>query len=212
MKGNKMTDQFKTEQEAFWAGGFGDNYIDRNQARKLLSANISFFSNIFQQTQGVTSILEFGANIGMNMIAMEALLPEVELSAVEINETAYAELAKKEYVTAHNCSILDFEPKGKYDFVFTKGVLIHINPAELDTVYQKMYAASSRYLCVGEYYNPTPVAIPYRGHNDRLFKRDFAGDLLEKFSDLQLVDYRFVYHRDNRFPQDDITWFLLEKK
>jgi len=27
---------------------------------------------------------------------------------------------------------------------------------------------------VAEYYNPSPVAIPYRGHTDRLFKRDFA--------------------------------------
>ena len=26
-----------------------------------------------------------------------------------------------------------------------------------------------------------------------------------------LVDYGFVYHRDNCFPQDDINWFLFEK-
>jgi spore coat polysaccharide biosynthesis protein SpsF len=26
-----------------------------------------------------------------------------------------------------------------------------------------------------------------------------------------LVDYGFAYHRDPAFPQDDITWFLLEK-
>jgi spore coat polysaccharide biosynthesis protein SpsF len=27
-----------------------------------------------------------------------------------------------------------------------------------------------------------------------------------------LVDYGFAYHRDPNFPQDDITWFLLEKR
>ena len=28
---------------------------------------------------------------------------------------------------------------------------------------------------------------------------------------IQLVDYGFAYHRDKSFPQDDISWFLLEK-
>ena len=33
----------------------------------------------------------------------------------------------------------------------------------------------------------------------------------EKFSNIELKDYGFSYHRDTSFPQDDITWFLLEK-
>jgi spore coat polysaccharide biosynthesis protein SpsF len=53
--------------------------------------------------------------------------------------------------------------------------------------------------------------IPYRGNEDRLFKRDFAGEMLNKYSDLSLVDYGFSYRKDPIFPQDDITWFLLEK-
>jgi len=93
-----------------------------------------------------------------------------------------------------------------------KGVLIHINPAMLPAVYEKLYAASHRYILIGEYYNPSPVTIPYRGHEDRLFKRDFAGEMLETYSDLTLVDYGFCYKRDTAFPQDDITWFLLEKR
>jgi hypothetical protein len=44
-----------------------------------------------------------------------------------------------------------------------------------------------------------------------LFKRDFAGEMLERYPDLELIDYGFVYKRDNNFPQDDITWFLLKK-
>ena len=38
--------------------------------------------------------------------------------------------------------------------------------------------------------------MPYRGHTARLFKRDFAGEMLDRFSDLRLVDYGFRYHRD----------------
>jgi pseudaminic acid biosynthesis-associated methylase len=95
--------------------------------------------------------------------------------------------------------------------VFTKGVLIHLSPEVLPAVYEKMYESSARYICVAEYYNPTPVEINYRGHGERLFKRDFAGELLDKYPNLRLVDYGFSYHRDPQFPQDDITWFLLEK-
>ena len=64
---------------------------------------------------------------------------------------------------------------------------------------------------VAEYYNPSPVELPYRGHEGKLFKRDFAGELMDRHSTLTLVDYGFAYHRDNCFPQDDLTWFLLEK-
>ena len=53
--------------------------------------------------------------------------------------------------------------------------------------------------------------VNYRGHADRLFRRDFAGEMLDKFNDLRLLDYGFVYHRDPSFPQDDFTWFLLDK-
>ena len=94
----------------------------------------------------------------------------------------------------------------------TKGVLIHINPNMLSNAYETLYESSNKYILVAEYYNRTPVSIKYRDHNDRLFKRDFAGEILDKYPDLTLVDYGFVYHRDNNFPKDDLSWFLLEKK
>jgi spore coat polysaccharide biosynthesis protein SpsF len=34
---------YKTDQESFWAGEFGTQYIQRNQSNNLLSANINFF-------------------------------------------------------------------------------------------------------------------------------------------------------------------------
>ncbi|MGH8240704.1 MAG: pseudaminic acid biosynthesis-associated methylase, partial [Steroidobacteraceae bacterium] len=98
------------------------------------------------------------------------------------------------------------------DLVLIKGVLIHLNPEVLPVAYRKLHEAAGRWILICEYYNPTPIAVTYRGHADRLFKRDFAGEMLETFPDLHLVDYGFVYRRDPVFPQDDITWFLLEKK
>ena len=81
----------------------------------------------------------------------------------------------------------------------------------LDNVYQIIYKHTKKYICIVEYYNPTPVEVVYRGHKDKLFKRDFAGEMLNKYKNLKLVDYGFVYKRDNNFPYDDVNWFLLEK-
>ncbi|HWP00758.1 MAG TPA: pseudaminic acid biosynthesis-associated methylase [Methylococcus sp.] len=146
-------------------------------------------------------------------MALRHLLPNAKLSAVEINEKAASELKSNlPDVDLHVNSILDFRPSATWDLVFTKGVLIHINPDKLPLVYELRYRASSRYLLVSEYYNPKPTEITYRGHTGKLFKRDFAGEMLDKFPDLCLVDYGFVYHRDSNFPQDDMTWFLTEKR
>lgn len=92
-----------------------------------------------------------------------------------------------------------------------KGVLIHINPDELPRVYDKIIQSSRKYILVVEYYNPSPMTVTYRGYSERLFKRDFAGEILARYPELRLLDYGFVYHGDKNFPQDDLTWFLIEK-
>ena len=202
-----------TEQEAFWEGDFGNEYTDRNRGSGWVAANVVLFSKVLARTSGIRSVLELGSNIGLNLMAVRQLLPSARLSAVEINEKAATELrANVPDVELHVKSILQFQPETTWDLVFTKGVLIHIDPDGLPAVYDLMHRAASRYLLVAEYYNPTPAEVSYRGHTGKLFKRDFAGDLLDAFSDLSLIDYGFAYHRDTSFPQDDLTWFLLEKR
>lgn len=203
---------FKTEQESFWAGEFGKEYIGRNAGSDLLASNLSFFSKALARANRPASCIEFGANIGMNLRALRMLFPSQEQYAIEINPAAADELAKilPEGNVFHS-SILDFEPERTWDLALIKGVLIHINPDYLPEVYDRLYRAAGRYLLVCEYYNPSPVAIPYRGHSDRLFKRDFCGEIMDRHPDLELLDYGFVYQRDPNFPQDDITWFLMEK-
>lgn len=202
---------FKTEQESFWAGDFGDQYTTRNNSAEVVAGNISLFQKALDKKVRPASVIEFGANRGMNILALKNLLPNASFAALEINESAVKELKEIEGVNAIQTSILDYAPTQKYEMSLIKGVLIHINPDELQSVYQKLYESSSKYIMVAEYYNPSPMAIPYRGHEDRLFKRDFAGEILDKYADLRLVDYGFCYHRDVTFPLDDITWFLLEK-
>jgi len=203
----------QTDQEHFWQGEFGDQYNQRNSGAPLVAWNTAFFTPIVRRMHNVRSINELGANIGLNLLALKNLLPAAELTGVEINAKAVAELAANlPEATVYHQSILDFVPQRTWDFVFTKAVLIHINPQALPEVYTKLYAAAGRYLMVAEYYNPAAVEVTYRGHSGKLFKRDFAGEMLRQYPDLTLVDYGFVYHGDVNFPQDDITWFLLEKK
>jgi pseudaminic acid biosynthesis-associated methylase len=207
-----MADSHETAQEAFWAGGFGTEYIDRNRDAAALAGRTHLWSTILGRASGIGSAVEFGANIGLNIHALGRLLPAAALSAIEINAEAVRQLRRIEGLGVHHGSILEPQVERAHDLAFTVGVLIHINPDALPAVYDNLYAASSRYIVVAEYYNPSPVSIPYRGHADRLFKRDFAGDMLDRFDDLELVDYGFCYHRDTHFPMDDITWFLLEKR
>jgi spore coat polysaccharide biosynthesis protein SpsF len=204
--------KYATEQEDFWAGTFGSDYIARNQGQDYLASNLNFFSRIFQRLAKPTSIVEFGANIGMNLRALRLLFPEAQLSAIEINPDAAHQL--RQFLgneNVHHGSILEFQPQTTVDVSLIKGVLIHLPPESLPQVYDKLYAASHRYILVCEYYNPSPVSIPYRGHTNKLFKRDFAGELMDRYPDLQLIDYGFVYRRDPSFPQDDVTWFLMKK-
>ena len=208
-----MKNKFKTEQEQFWSGEFGDVYSKRNLGPRWVAANTALFSKVLARTANVSSLIEFGANIGLNLRALRHLLPEAELAAIEINASAAKTLKKwGEVKNIYETSLLEFKPKRQWDLALIKGVLIHINPDALPLAYENLYRATRRYLCVVEYYNPSPVTIPYRGHQDRLFKRDFAGELLDRYPDLRLLDYGFTYHRDPNFPQDDTSWFLLEKQ
>ena len=201
-------------QEEFWKGKFGDDYIDRNNDLELLSSNLAFFSKIIDTVDNeIISICEFGANIGLNLETLKRLLPSASTCGIEINQKAYEELSKNNFVDkAFNNSIFDVDINNmSFNLTFTKGVLIHINPSLLEKTYEILYSHSNRYILLAEYYNPSPVEIDYRGFEGKLFKRDFAGEMLTKYSDLKLRSYGFAYKRDKNFPQDDITWFLMEK-
>ena len=177
-----------------------------------MASNLSSFAKALRCACGIKSCIEFGPNIGMNLKALKLLCPGIEAHAIEINADAAKQLGEVISPSrVYQTSILEFTPSCTYDLAMIKGVLIHINPAELPQVYDKLVAATGHYLLVAEYYNPVPVAISYRGHSDRLFKRDFAGEIMDRHAQMKLLDYRFVYHRDPQFPDDDFTWFLMEK-
>ena len=149
----------------------------------------------------------------MNINALKLLYPEQDHYAIEINSEAIKDLQNlipKDHI--FEGSILDYDSEKVFDLTLIKGVLIHINPKELNNVYKKLVSSCNKYMLIAEYYNPSPVSIPYRGHLDKLFKRDFCGEIMSQYPNMKLIDYGFVYKKDPNFPQDDITWFLMEKK
>lgn len=201
----------KNPQEIFWKGKFGSEYIKRNSEKKLSLSNYHFFKKILKNTN-YSSLIEFGSNIGANITAIKKINSKIKkISAIEINKKASSILKKKHKdVMVYNSSIADFTPNNQFDLVLCKGILIHVNPHQLKKVYEKIYNSCKQYILIAEYYSTKPVKLNYRNHEEKLFKRDFAGELLQRYKKLKLINYGFSYHKD-KYPQDDITWFLLKK-
>lgn len=205
-------------QEAAWKGQFGNDYQKRSPG--CVEWNIAFFEKVFPRSSDpytrswtdIQSILELGAGRGANIKALRRRFPGATATGVELNQAALRALRHEApEVNAIEASVTEWTPETTWDLVLTKGLLIHIPPAALPVVYGLIYRASSRYILIAEYYNPTPVEVEYRGEKGLLFKRDFAGEMLDLYPDLSLWSYGFSYHRDQA-PQDDLTWFLLEKQ
>jgi pseudaminic acid biosynthesis-associated methylase len=203
---------YKTEQEKFWQGDFGDNYIYRNKSKFLIKNNFFLFKKIFSKSFQIKSLIEFGSNIGLNIIALKKIFNLNFITAVEINKKACSQIKDVKKLNVINDSIINFIPKKKYDLVLLKGVLIHINPNKLKKVYKIIYKSCklAGYILIVEYYSPKPTMMIYRGKRNKLFKRDYAGEFISLFKKTKIVKYGFVYHKD-KYPQDDLNWFLIQK-
>ena len=201
-----------TSHETLWKGSFGNEYTVRNRhGEEMIACRVGNLARCLARADYISSSLEIGSNIGYNEIALQRLYPDIKMDVVEINKYAADECAKIKNVSVYNTSVYDFTTENRYDLTFVNGVLIYIDLDKLAKVYESLYTYSKKYILIVEYYNPTPVDVKYRGLDGQMCKRDFAGEMLDKYSDLNLLDYGFIYHRDKAFPMDDFNWFLLEK-
>ena len=207
-----------TPQTALWAGKFGTDYTHRNADPGVgsIQANAMLFDKIMRHTFGVQHVLEFGCGAGLNLAALRERFPWLSLTGVDVNNCALKTASERLPHPRHRVltgSILNgmkIPGVEQADLVLSKGLLIHIHPNDLERAYQTLYDSTRRYILVCEYFSQNPVSIPYRGQPEALWKRDFAGDLLDAYDDLQVVAYGFAWRRDPD-PQDDLNWFLLEK-
>lgn len=198
-----------------WTGEFGDDYISRNDVTPgLIDRKIEAWSEIIRSIpmSEVTSILEVGSNIGLNLRALRRLT-DATLFAVEPNESARARLIADKIVPAENVYRGDAATiplsDGAVDLAFTSTVLIHVSPDHLLETCKSIHRSSRRFIVCNEYFSATPQEIEYRDHKDLLFKRDFGSFWMDSFPDLRLVDYGFLWKR--AAAMDDTTWWVFEK-
>lgn len=212
----------RTKQVDFWSGNFGKEYTDRN------SLNYEMLNQLYLHYFGLTrrqmndtfldhlprtaKILEVGCNTGIQLQALEQNGFK-NLYGIELQ--SYAAGCAKNH--ALNIKILQgsgFEipfRDNAFDLVFTSGVLIHIAPGNLERIIREIHRCSSRYIWGFEYYASTPTEINYRGHQNVLWKADFASIFQEVCPELRLMRRTlYPYVSDNETGNIDCM-FLLEK-
>jgi len=200
-----------TSQERIWAGNFGNEHHIRNDTRKLLASKEALLARILKSTPDLTSVIEFGSGIGLNLRALRNLCPGIKLAALDINRIALNMLCLIPQVEIIESSIYDFHDKRQWEMVLSSLFLIHIPTDHLHIAYEYILRTAAKYICLIEYWSPKPMDVIYRSKKNMLWKRDFASELLQSSDKFRLADYGFVYHLDPNFPLDDVNWFLLER-
>ena len=199
------------EQESFWSGNFGDEYTNRNDGLDLIESNQLLFSEVFKNLPFPKSVIEFGANRGLNLAALKGLDSDIQTTGVEINPNAAQLLRDSAFAdTVHEMSATELKTETKFDLVLSKGFLIHINPTELSTIYAQISSLSIDLVLFAEYFSPEPVSVDYRGHQNKLFKRDFAGEFMDAHKEFEVIRTGFAYKR-GPIPKDNLTWFLMKR-
>jgi len=212
----ETTDQMRT-----WMGDFGREYTDRNPqgveetedycCRTYGLARTEMNERFVGALDRSLRVLEVGCNVG-NQLACLQRMGFTDLVGIELQADAVARGRERtEGIDLRQGSAFEipFEA-GAFDLVFTSGVLIHINPADLPRALDEVHRVTRRYVWGFEYYAPEVTAIEYRGRRDLLWKADYAGEYLKRFADLALVRGEMFPYRDEPDKRD--AMFLLEKK
>ena len=186
-------------QEELWKGKLGDNYTDDNDRERYVQYKIDIFRGILDKKLNISSVLEYGANIGLNIPAVKQCCPKAKYYGVEINKKAYDKL--KRVCTAWNQSIFD-KLDLKADLVFTYGLLIHISPDDLNEAYKVLYEHSNKYILLVEHISKHPFTVVYRERENAFFKGDFINDF-QKLYNLKMIKSGKV--------RGDLIWALLSK-
>lgn len=156
----------------WWAGEGGDQYLHRN--RVDWRARIPFWQTVIDLT-GARSVYEFGCNAGWNLSAIRRAYPDVALYGYDVNSEAAWEAARA--LGPGNSHIEAGAPPplfGPIDLVITAGVLIHIQPADLEETMRYLIGQSARYVLAIEYFADQEQEIEYRGQMGLLWKRPYG--------------------------------------
>lgn len=191
-----------------WTGDFGNSYTQRNAS--MPDARRQMWQMLLPSN--CQSVLEVGANIGLNLEAI-GTISDAELYAVEPNAIAREELIAAEFVHERNVRG-DYADKIGFpdeiaDLVITSGLLIHIPTDKLIPSMKEIHRCAKRWIISAEYFAPSEEMIPYRGHMDALWRRDYGSIWLDNFPDLHCQGAVFAWKRMTGL--DNLTFWIFEK-
>ena len=202
-----------------WEGKFGDSYTERN-AEGLLQPRIDLWRDIWDEIDGFPeAILEVGANIGLNLLALRQMLPHNTpyMAAVEPNAIAReALILNKIPAYLGQAEQLDFAPDS-FDLVFTSGVLVHLSPKPSNGLREsplyrgckEIVRVSKKWVVAIEYFSAEPREVIYRNRPGLLWTQDFGQFYIDKF-ELEPVACGFAWKALTGL--DNLTWWVLRKK
>ena len=216
-----MTQQMKTKQMDFWLGDFGREYTDRNAhtneswddfyrktwGKTKLEMNDAFIGHLPKESK----ILEIGCNIGLQLNALQRAgfqnLYGIELQPYAVEEAK--KLTKNINIICGSGFDLPFKDN-YFDLICTNGVLIHISPSDLPKIMKEMIRCSGKYIWGFEYFSETVTEINYRGHDNYLWKADYADLFTKESGNLKLIKKEIYPYIEN--PANKDYMYLLEKK
>ena len=140
---------------------------------------MEYNENIWTEyTKENESSSESGCNIGYNLSSFDS---SFDVTGVDLND--YALQKAKENFPSFNfykSNIIDlpFE-NDEFDFIFTRGVLIHINKNDIQKVLSELSRISSKWIMNIEYFGLDGKAIEWKRGNDLLWYRNMK-ELWEK--------------------------------
>lgn len=209
---SKITPELRT-----WSGEFGRKYTDRNviSVDDLYKKNYGITRTELNKTflSGISRsarILEVGSNIGNQLLTLQKMGFK-NLYGIEPQSHAL-ELSRMRTKGIHMMqgSVFDLPfDDGRFDLVFTSGVLIHINPVDIKEALDEIYRASKKYIWGFEYYSDQYEDIIYRGRRELLWKTNFLKLYQKNFCGLKLIKERYVKYLDKSGNMDSM--FLLKK-
>ena len=146
-----------------------NKYTDEN--KNSIQGKISDFINYICIGLGAVKICEVGCNVGNNLSSFNK---SVNVTGIDLNESAL----KNASVNYPNfkfkkASAIDIPfPDNSFDLVFTRGVLIHINPDDLKKAISELYRISKKWIFNLEYFGEDEKMIEWKRGNDLLWYRN----------------------------------------
>ena len=180
----------------FFSGENGNQYTERNKDN-LENCGATIIYNclkIAREKNKLNTILEVGCGVGNNLSRVADMC---NITGVDINNLALSE-AQKKYPNGKflNASLYELPfQDNSFDFVFTRGVLIHIPPADRLKALGELKRVSSQFIISIEYNvedkNEFYEMVEWRGEKDKLWRIN-TPKYWEYFTDVELKEYSLI--------------------